>query len=108
MLPQAVTCRPAGPQDRFEHSGGGRLAVGAGDHQPVPRGAARLVDPPGQLDLADHLDPGGGAAASSGLVGGIPAEVTTRVVPAGGVCRSPAKVTSPGSRPAPAAPAGSS
>ena len=51
-----------GPQDRLEHSGGGRLAVGAGDHQPVPRGAARLIESPGQLDLSDHLDPrrGGG------------------------------------------------
>src|SRR6478672_4614568 len=40
--------------------------------------------------------PAASAAASSGFVGGMPAEVITKSVPAGGVSRSPAKVTSPG------------
>jgi hypothetical protein len=46
-----------GAQDRREHAHGRRLAVGAGDGQ--PGGAAGRAQPPGELDLAEDLDPRG-------------------------------------------------
>ena len=51
-----------GGENRFQHGGGGRLAVGAGDRQPGAGRAeqSRLICQPGCLDVPDHRDPGVG------------------------------------------------
>nr|BFE88910.1 hypothetical protein GCM10020093_115110 [Planobispora longispora] len=49
---------PGRRQHRGEHPHRGGLAVGAGQRQ--PRRRVPGTQPPGQLDLADHLDPGPG------------------------------------------------
>src|SRR5256885_986898 len=46
-----------GLEDRFEHAGGGRLAVGAGDHQPRRRVVAPLPHPPRPLQAPGHPPP---------------------------------------------------
>ncbi len=66
-LPTARGRSPAFSQDRGQHADGRRLAVGAGEGQ--PRRGALVAQPPGQLDLADDLDPGPRGLGQQRVVG---------------------------------------
>ena len=78
-------------EHRGEHADRGGLAVGAGQRQPVRDGVGEhRAQPPGQLDLADHLDPGRGGGGEQRRCGGQPGVAITRSVPAGQPAGSPA------------------
>ena len=61
---------PGGFEDRGEHAHGRRLAVGAGHGQPGRRRTVEVgLQPPGKLDLTDHLDAGRGRRDEQRCIG---------------------------------------